>query len=153
VDSFLLLDKDDLVETVSQPPENARLQISREFLLGTISEMEEAVPGSVGYLVFHLDEVGVSEWEDRKSKKAVVSTAMSSQKIHHGVNRTLKHIMVMTCVAASGKHVIPYIIRSQGSDDLREIESFLNECKNTFVSPRMTLQTKTIFFLIFYPLD
>jgi hypothetical protein len=29
----------------------------------------------------------------------------------------------------------------------------LNECKNTFVSPRMTLQTKTIFFLIFYPLD
>jgi hypothetical protein len=49
--------------------------------------MEEAVQGCIGDLVFNLDEVGVgiSEWEDRKSKKVVVSTAMGRQTRHHGV--------------------------------------------------------------------
>jgi hypothetical protein len=46
-------------------------------------------------------------------------TAMSSQTIHHGANRTLNHITVIACIAASGEHVIPYIITSQESDDLQ----------------------------------
>jgi hypothetical protein len=62
--------------------------------------MEEAVQGLVFDLVFNLDEVGVgvgvSEWEDPKSKKVIMPTAMSSQTIHHGVKRNLKHITVIT---------------------------------------------------------
>jgi hypothetical protein len=59
-------------------------------------------------LVFNLGEirVGVSEWEDRKSKKIVVPTSIGSQTIHHGVNRNLKHITVIKCIAASLEHVI-----------------------------------------------
>jgi hypothetical protein len=76
--------------------------------------MEETVQGCIRDLVFAQDEVGVgvSEWEERKSKKVVVPTAMGSRTIYHGVNRNLKHITVMTCVARSGEHVIPYIITS-----------------------------------------
>jgi hypothetical protein len=44
---------------------------------------------------------------DRKSKKVVMPTVMGDQAIHSGVNRNLKHITVITCVAASGEHVIP----------------------------------------------
>jgi cobalamin biosynthesis Co2+ chelatase CbiK len=40
--------------------------------------------------------------------------------IHHGVKRNLKHVTVITCVAASGEHVISDMITSQESGDLRE---------------------------------
>jgi hypothetical protein len=81
VDSFLLRDNDELAETISKPQEDARLQIPREFLLGTINEIEEVMQSCVCELVFNLNEVGigVSEWEDRKSKKVVVPTAMGSK--------------------------------------------------------------------------
>jgi hypothetical protein len=45
---------------------------------------------------------------------------MSSQTIHHGVDRNLKSITVITCVGASREHAMPYIIISQKSDDLLE---------------------------------
>jgi hypothetical protein len=82
--------------------------------------MEEWVQGCIRDLVFDLDEIGVSEWEDRKSRKAVVPSAMSSQTIHSGVNRNLKHIAVITCIAAGGEHRGPCSITSQESGDLRE---------------------------------
>jgi hypothetical protein len=84
--------------------------------------MEEAVKICVPDRIFNLDEVGVgiSEWEDLTSKKAVVSNDMGNETIHHGVNRNLKQITVITCLAGSGEHVILYIITSQESDDLRE---------------------------------
>jgi hypothetical protein len=82
--------------------------------------MEEAVQGCIRDLVFNLDEIGFSEWEDRKSKKVSVHSAISSQTIHHGVNRKMKHITVITRVAASRKHVLPYIITSQEPEGLRE---------------------------------
>jgi hypothetical protein len=113
VDPFLIIHKDGLTETIRKPQKDARLQIPREFLLGTISGMEEAAQDCIRDLVFNLDETGVSEWEDRKSKKVVVLSAMSSQAIHHRVDRNLKHITVMTCFAARGKHGIPYVITSQ----------------------------------------
>jgi hypothetical protein len=58
--------------------ENA-LSDDSEFLLGTISGMEEVVQDCVRDLLFYLDEVEVSAWKDRKSKKVVVPTVMVSQ--------------------------------------------------------------------------
>jgi hypothetical protein len=109
-----------LAETISKPQEDTRLQVPRELLLGTISGMEEAMQGCIHDLLFDLEEIGVLEWEDRKSKKVVILSAMSRQTIRYGFNRNLKHITAITCAAASGEHVIPNIITSQESDDLRE---------------------------------
>jgi hypothetical protein len=47
-------------------------------------------------------------------------SGQSSQTIHHAVNLNLKHITIIMCVAASGERVIPYVIRSQESEDLRK---------------------------------
>jgi hypothetical protein len=69
VNSFLLLQKDDLVEMVSKPHEDARLQVPCELFLGTINEMKEAVQGCVYHLVGNLNEIVVSEWKGRVSKK------------------------------------------------------------------------------------
>jgi hypothetical protein len=121
VDSFLIPYKGDLTETISKPQEDARLQVRREFFLRTISGMEDAMQGCIRDLVFNLHEIGVSEWEDCKSKKVVVPSAMSSHVIHHGVNRNRKHITVITCVAANGEHVIPCIVMSQESHNLQKV--------------------------------
>jgi hypothetical protein len=119
VDSFLLRHSEELNETTSSPQENTRLEVPREFLRKTLRRMKDAVKGCVRDLVFNLDEVGVSDWEDRKSKRVVVPAALNGQTIHHGINRNLKHITVVTCVAASGEYLIPYIVTSQDSSALR----------------------------------
>jgi hypothetical protein len=120
VDSFLITQKNAFGETTSKPQEDAPLQVPQDFLFETISRMEEAVQSCVCHLVLKLDEVRASEWEDRKSKNVVVPTATDYQTIHHGINWNLKHFIVIICVVVSGEHVIPDIIRSQESDDLRK---------------------------------
>jgi hypothetical protein len=120
VDSFFICHKDDLAETISKPQEYVRLQVPREFLLGTMSGMNDVVQSCIRDLVFNLDEVEVAEWENHKSKQVVFPSATSSQTIHHEVNQNLKHITVITYIAASGQYIISYIIMLQESDGLRE---------------------------------
>jgi hypothetical protein len=72
-------------------------------------------------LVFNLDEVSISDWEDRKRKHVVVPAAMLGQSIHHGVSRKVKHISVIVCVSAVGASVLPYIVTSQNSPVVQEL--------------------------------
>jgi hypothetical protein len=41
---------------------------------------------------------------------------MRDEKIFHGIHRGLKDISVMTCISASGEHMIPFVISSQVSE-------------------------------------
>jgi hypothetical protein len=102
VDSFILRHCDELTEKKSSPQEEPRLQVPRIFLNETIRCMNEAVQGSPADLVFNLDEVGISDWEDRKPKKVVVPIIATSHSIHHRVSRNLKHISIVTCTRANG---------------------------------------------------
>jgi hypothetical protein len=62
------------------------LRYPRQFLVETLRDMEGAVQGSVHDLVFNLDEVDVSDWENRKLKRIVVPRAFGNWAIHHGIN-------------------------------------------------------------------
>jgi hypothetical protein len=68
VDFFLASDQTELIEPTSTPQEEPRLQVPRIFLDETISAMNETVHLRPSASVFNLDEVGISQWEDRKSK-------------------------------------------------------------------------------------
>jgi hypothetical protein len=74
----------------------------------------------VAELVFNLDEVGISDWEDRKTKTVIVPAAMRAQTIHHEISRTVKHISVIACVSAAEESLTSYIITSQASRPVRE---------------------------------
>jgi hypothetical protein len=54
--------------------------------------------------VFNLDEVGISDWEDRKTKKAIALAAMLRPTIHHGVFRNVKYILVIACMWLLDNH-------------------------------------------------
>jgi hypothetical protein len=64
-------------------------------------------------LVFNLDEVGISDWEDRKTKTVIVPASMHGQMIHHEISRSVKHISVIACISAAGESLTPYIVTSQ----------------------------------------
>jgi hypothetical protein len=115
VDSFILRRSDELTEKKSSPQEKPRLQVPRIFLNETISRMNEAVQGCPADLVFNLDEIGISDWADRKPKKVVVPMTATSHSIHHRVSRNLKHISIVTCIFVSGGCLTPYMITSQDS--------------------------------------
>jgi hypothetical protein len=63
--------------------------------------------------VFNLDEIGISEWEDRCTRRVIVPSAMAGQAIFYGVHRKLKHIYVVVCISAAGKHMTPFFVSAQ----------------------------------------
>jgi hypothetical protein len=90
------------------------------FLERTVHDLNEQVQGCVAELVFDLDEVGISDWENRKTKRVIVPATMVGQTIHHEISRTVKYISVIACVSTAGESLSPYIITSQASRPVRE---------------------------------
>jgi hypothetical protein len=95
--------------------EEPRLQVPRIFLDVTRQAMKDAVHLRPADLIFNLDEVGISEWEDRKSKRVVVPMTANGQTVHHAVSRDLKHLSIVTCISAGGQCLPPYMVTSQAS--------------------------------------
>jgi hypothetical protein len=65
--------------------------------------MEEAVGNVVRAFVFHLDEAGASEWEDRTTKRTVVPARSDNSS----QSRNLKQVTIVTCMTVSGQHLVP----------------------------------------------
>jgi hypothetical protein len=62
------------------------------FLEVAIDGFREHVHSACPELVFNLDEIGISEWEDHHERRVIIPSAMRGQTILHGVHRNLKHI-------------------------------------------------------------
>jgi hypothetical protein len=120
VDSFLIRQKPELFERSGRPQESPRLEIPRSFLDTRGGCLRQHVLDCCADLVFHFDEVGISEWEDRVARKVVVPVSVSGQTIHHGVHRNLKGISLVCCVSASGESMTPFLVSSQVNDSAIE---------------------------------
>jgi hypothetical protein len=84
----------------------------------------EYVQGCTAERVFNLDEIGLSDWEDCKARKVVVSyrrpSAARRSVIHHEISRKVKHISVIAWASATGESLTPDILPSQDSPSVRE---------------------------------
>jgi hypothetical protein len=118
--SFLLRNLDEVIQTKYGTQEGHRSQIPRAFLERIIQDLHIYVQGCVAELVFNLDEVGISDWEDRKTKKVITLAAIFGQTIHHGVSRNMKDISVIACLSAAGESLLHYIVTSENSPSLQE---------------------------------
>jgi hypothetical protein len=74
----------------------------------------------VSELPFNLDEVGISDCKDRKTKTDIVPPTMRGQTIHHEISRIVKHISAIACISAAEESLIPYIITSQAPTSVQE---------------------------------
>jgi hypothetical protein len=70
-----------------------------------MQDLHESVQGCVVELAFNLDEVGISDWDNRKTKKVIALVSMFGQTRQHGLSRNVKHISVIDCLSAAGKSV------------------------------------------------
>jgi hypothetical protein len=80
------------VERKSAAQDEQHSQVPGTFLERIVQDMNENLEGHVAELVFNLDAVGISDSEDRETKRIVVPAAMFDQMIHHGGSRNVKHI-------------------------------------------------------------
>jgi hypothetical protein len=122
VNSFVRRHSDQIFKTENTPQEQQRLQVSRLFLERTVQDLKVHVQQCVAELVFNLDEVGISDWEDRKNetKTVIDPVTMRGQTIHHEISRAVKHISVIACVSAAEESLTPYIITSQAQTSVQE---------------------------------
>jgi hypothetical protein len=54
--------------------------------------VNEHIHRYVAELVLNIDKVGISDWEDRKTRRIVVQAIMDGETIHHAVSRNVKLI-------------------------------------------------------------
>jgi hypothetical protein len=95
VNSFIGRHLDRLWKVKSSPHESQRLEVPRCFHEETIRCLGEFVQGRPAERVFNLDEVGISDWEDRQTKKVIIPLSSREQTIHHKINRGLKHMSII----------------------------------------------------------
>jgi hypothetical protein len=69
VNSFIGRHIDEICQMKSSPQEAEGLEVPRCFLDQKLLCIAEFVQGRPTELVFKLDEVGISEWEDRKTEQ------------------------------------------------------------------------------------
>jgi hypothetical protein len=120
LDSFISHHSAELTEKKSSPQEEPHLQVPQMFLEERMRSMHETLQGCPVDLVFDLDEVGISDWEDRKPKKVVVRISVAAHTIHRRISRNVKHISIVTCISAGGACLTPYVVTSQDSAALRQ---------------------------------
>jgi hypothetical protein len=70
--------------------------------------------------VFNLEEVGISDWEDRKTKRVIVPAAMPGQTTRHEVSRNVKPVSVIACLPAARESLLHFIAISQISSTVQE---------------------------------
>jgi hypothetical protein len=115
VNSFVLRHSDEIIQTESGAQEGQRSQVPGMFLQRMTQNLHEYVRGRVAELVFNLDEVGISDWEDRKTTHVIAFSAMFGQTIHHRVSRHVKHISVIVCLLAARDSLLHYTVTSYNS--------------------------------------
>jgi hypothetical protein len=68
------------------------------FLEQPVEKPNKYVQGYTAERVFNLEEVGISDWKDHKTRKVVAPVT-----IRHSISRKVKHISMITCVCVLRK--------------------------------------------------
>jgi hypothetical protein len=90
-----------MVQKHSTPPEEQRLQMARVFLERTIRNRNKHVQGCLAELVFSLNEVSISDWADRKTRKVAIQMTIDGQTRPHAVSRNVKYISLIPLVSTA----------------------------------------------------
>ena len=117
VNQFFLRNRDKIKKCRSLPQEDSRLLIPRAHLREHIHNMHKHVDGRLSELVFNLDEVGTSSWEDRKPKKVFVDANIRSTNVYNSVTRKATHMTLLTCISAAGDSPTPMLITKHRIND------------------------------------
>lgn len=78
-------------------------------------------------LVINLDEAGINEWADRKSKKVIATVQQDNGQIYHAVTRKKRTTTILPTINLSEDSFIPMIIIRRKTIDVEVFEKELRE--------------------------
>ena len=110
------------------------MTVPREYLEKLIQNMKQYIQGSCCELLFNLDEVGNSQWEERKIRKIVVPRSADKQCVEHKVPRTT-HMTLLGCVSVAEDALTSMLIMKN---------NILNDFEKTYVHERKDLIIRQI---------
>jgi hypothetical protein len=113
--SFLDCWSDHITRTVVSPQEQLRLQIPHSFLDDYIRLIQIYVLLVPTKLIFNLDETGLPDWEERKSKLVIVPSDAIQIPLHYPVDRGIRYHTLLCCRSASGDAYTPLLIAPRPS--------------------------------------
>jgi hypothetical protein len=118
VNSFVFPYSDQIISR-KVPQDEYGLQVRQLFLEWILQGLDKDFQRGSGGLVCNVDEVGFSDWEDRKMRKVVTRVQVLGQAIPCLISRNAEHISAIACAPAAGESITPSFITSQNSSSVR----------------------------------
>jgi hypothetical protein len=97
------------------PQEKVRLEVPCCYLEEYMTLIKKIVPIVPTELLFNLDETGLSEWKNRRSKPILVLTQEQESALHYPVDRSVRHHALLCSLTASGDSYCPMLIAPTAS--------------------------------------
>jgi hypothetical protein len=73
------------------------------FLKTPTERLQDPSHNSYAQLVFNLDEMRISEWEDHTERQILVQSTMRRQAIFHPIHWILQHVLLVSCISTIGE--------------------------------------------------
>jgi hypothetical protein len=106
---FLARNSADIAEGIFSPPELSSLQTAQRNIDEYIGLIKAYILVVSSELAFNLDEVGLSDWEERRPRPVLVTADRGNQLLHDPVDRDIRHQALLRCVSASGDASCPLL--------------------------------------------
>jgi hypothetical protein len=86
----------------SLPHADIRLTVPREHLEADIEQMKSIVTEQFADLVFNLDEIESSDWEDLRPGRVIAPRTVSPDDVCHPILRRYRQLTLLECGSAGG---------------------------------------------------
>jgi hypothetical protein len=126
--------------------ESDRLDVPREFFMKYFAEAHQFLDGKVAELVFNIDEVGASDWEDKHGIQTIVPAVVTEPTVQYKVSRKFQHSTLVGCISAAGDSA-PALIISHRADDKKIWDLGWREGKDFMLRHRQKCYMTTELFL------
>ena len=110
--SFIAKNSNVLAKTVIFPQEDDRLKIPRSYLNKYIDLITKLIGITPAELIYNIDESGLSDWEEKKPKTAIVPKELENCILHYPVSRKNRHVSLVVTINAGGDGYFPMIVTS-----------------------------------------
>lgn len=119
LNSFIFRHSDVIANTYLNPQDSLRLTVPRKYLTEYLDLVEKVIIIAPAALIYNIDETGLSDWEDKKSKSVIVPRELLNTDLQYPIDRTNKHVTLVVTISADGDAYFPLAISS--NENLRGI--------------------------------
>jgi hypothetical protein len=114
--SFMNRKKQQIKNVKAEFQDVDRVDIPRVFFENYFVQASRFLKGKIAELVFNIDEVGASDWEDRHAIMSVVPATVLDKTVTYKASRKFQHATLVACISAAGDSVPPLIVAREGDD-------------------------------------